>query len=61
MEVMVSRIATDEAKLTASSTGVGMMRISCSEVTLRGVRETSIVRASATHGVLVAVMLRRTL
>jgi len=33
------------------------MRILCSEVPLRGIRETSLVGASATHGGLVAVLL----
>jgi len=57
MGVVGSKIATDEAQLTASNTGVGLMRISCSEVHLRGVRETSLVWASATHRGLVAVLL----
>jgi len=57
MRVVVSTIETDEAQLTASNTDVGMMRISCSEVTLRGVLEPSLVGASVTHGGLVAVLL----
>jgi len=59
--VVGSTIATDEAQLTASKTGVGLMRISCSEVPLRGVRERSLVGASTTHGGLVAVLLLHTL
>jgi len=54
-------MATDEAQLTASKTGFGLMRISCSEVPLRSVRETSLVGASTTHGGLVAVLLLHTL
>jgi len=56
MGVVVSKIATDEAQLTASNMGVGLMRVSCSEVLLRGVRENFLMETSATHGGLVAVL-----
>ena len=57
MGVLGSTIATSEARLTASNMGVGLIRISCSKGTRRGVRESSLVAASATHGGLLAVLL----